>query len=91
MKLKEQYELVSLAGDSLLIPLGDEGVRFHGVVVLNDESAFILEKLKQEQSMDSLVQALLDEYEIDEATAETAIRDLLRQLDEYGITETKGC
>ena len=41
MKLESGFEIVNIADDYMLVPVGDQMEQFNGTVVLNDVSAFL--------------------------------------------------
>ena len=48
--------------------------------LLNDLASFLWEQLDAAQSIDALVRAVTDEYDVDENTARTDILDFFRDL-----------
>ncbi len=91
MKLLANYELISIGDESMLIPVGDEAQRFQGLLLLNEESAFMARLLKMPQTMESLVSALREEYDVDYATAERDVQYLLSRLDEFKVLDSTKC
>ena len=85
MRINPYFELVHIADDYMLIPVGEQMERFSGTVVLNDVSAFIFEQLKKEQTEEELVKSLMDEYEVDSDTAITHVHEALTKLKQLGI------
>ena len=87
MRILTNYELISIGDESLLIPVGDEAQRFQGLLVLNEESAFMVRLLKISQTTESLVFSLLEEYDVDKATAERDVQYLLSRLNEFKVLD----
>ena len=85
MKIKENFEIVNIAGDYMLVPIGDQLEQFKGTVVLNEVSAFLLEKMKKEITKEELVQSLLEEYEVDPVTAKEDVENVLEAMRKTGI------
>ena len=70
MKLKPNFELRDVCGEQVVIPCGIENVNFDSIIHLNETGAFLWrEAEKGDFSVESLTAALLNEYEVDEATA----------------------
>lgn len=84
MKLKEGFLLRTVAGQTVVLPTGDE-LDLNMMITLNDTGAFLWERLTEETSEDALVQALLGEYDVDEATARTAVANFAAKLSENGF------
>ncbi len=87
MKIKEGFALKALAGDYIVMPTGGKIAEFEGAVVLNEVSAFLFEKMLNPISKEDLLAALLDEYEVDEETAESGIDTLIDKFNNMGIIE----
>lgn len=85
--LKDGFTVRNIAGEYMALPVAENIATFNGTVVLNDVSAFILERLKQPLSQEELLKLILAEYEIDKDTAARDLNDLLRKLDSYGMIE----
>lgn len=85
MKIKNGFELVNLVGNYMLVPVGEEVDDFNGTVVLNEVSAFILDKLKTDIEKEDLVELLINEYEVDRSVAQSDIEETLDKLIKMGI------
>lgn len=87
MKARDGFVLRNVVDEYILMPTGDNIGQFNGTVLLNSVSAFIWEKLQAPVSRDELLQAVLDEFEVDKATASADLDILLKTLRGYGIIE----
>ncbi len=87
MKLKDGFELTELGGDFMLIPTGNNIVEFGGSVVLNDVSAFLLDKMKAPVTRDELLELVLAEYEVEKDRAAEDLDKILKTFSEMGILE----
>lgn len=85
MKLNPEYILQKM-GDNVgvLIPVGEAGARFRGIVKLNETALFITEKLKDETNEAEIVAALADEYEGDKKEFEQSVVETISKLREAG-------
>ena len=63
------------------VSLGD------GAVVLNEVSAFVFEQLKRPVSKEDVLAAMLNEFEVDEATASADLDVLLEQFVQMGLLD----
>lgn len=84
MKLKGGFVLSEIAGKMVAVPTEDD-VDLNMMITLNDTGAFLWDKLKTETNMDALVEALLAEYEVDEATARRSVESFVGKLKENGF------
>ena len=89
MRLKDEFMLTDVAGDYLLIPVGEHSDAFGGYVALNACSAFLIRQMSQDISVPELVLRLQKEYEVDEAAARESVEYTVRNLSELGVIE--GC
>ena len=78
MRIKEGYLVHEVAGNYVVIKIGQEAVNFNGLITLSESAKMLWDLLKNDASIDDLVNKLLSEYEIDE---ETARRDTLEFID----------
>ena len=80
MKIKDGYVLRQVAGNSIVIAVGDEALNFNGIITINGAGTFLWEKLTDGAGKDDLLKAMLSEYDIDEATASADIDEFLTKL-----------
>ena len=87
MKIKEGFVLRNVMDEFIVMPTGSNIAKFDGSVVLNEVSAFIYKLLETSISREDLLIAVLNEYEIDEATAAADLDALLDKLADMGVLE----
>lgn len=84
MKIQGDWILREIAGEHILVPVGATALQVKGMISLTESGALLWAKLREERTEDELVQAVLDEYDVDRVTAAadvTAFLDQLRTLD----------
>ena len=84
MKLKEGFILRTVAGETIVLPSGDE-LDLNMMITLNDTGKFLWQQLENGAEMDELVAALLAEYDVDEATAKAGVERFVAKLNENGF------
>lgn len=87
MKIKEGFVLRNVVDEYIVMPTGDNIATFEGAVVLNEVSAFIYRQLQKPVSREDLLMAVLNEYDVDEATAAEDLDTLLQNLIQMGLIE----
>ena len=87
MKIKDGFVLRNVVDEYIVMPTGDNIAKFDGAVVLNEVSAFVFEQMKRPVSREDLLEAVLNEFEVDEATAKADLDALLEKLAEMGLIE----
>ena len=74
-----------IAGETIAIPAGAAARELSGLLALNGSGQFLFELLQTEQTEDSLVNAMLETYEIDEATARADVVEFVEILRNSGV------
>lgn len=70
MRINEKMKIRNVAGENIVIMPSDDAADMTKVVALNESSLLLYNQLKgREFSLDDAVQLLLDNYDVDEATA----------------------
>ena len=80
MKLKDGFLLRNIAGQHMAVPVGERSAELHGVLSLNETGAFLWQQLSREQSVESLICALTETYEVSQENARDAVEGFLAQL-----------
>ena len=87
MKKRGEYVLREIAGEYILVPIGETAMKMNGMVTLNDVGVFIWNKLKEECTSEELLKAILDEYEIDEEQAKSDLNEFLHQMEQAQLIQ----
>ena len=87
MTIKPTFELIEVAGEYMLVPVGDSAASFRGIVTLNDAAGFLLSKMHVSKTKEELVTLLMHEFSVEQTTAEKDIEDCLQKLFELGVIE----
>ena len=85
MKLKPDFQIVQMANDYMLVPIGDQIDSFNGTVILNEVSAFILNQLKEDLEKEDLVERLVMEFDVESATAREDVDVAVEKMKQIGI------
>ncbi len=85
MKIRKELIRREIAGDVILVPVGGTVLENNGLFALNELGAFLWDRLESAEDEETLVQAVLAEYEVDEATARTDTAQFLQKLREMEI------
>ena len=73
IKIKEGFLLRKVAGDHVVVPVGEAGKVFHGMIRLNDTGAFLWEQCRKETTKEQVLQAMAEKYGV---TPEDLQKDL---------------
>ena len=84
MKIKEGFLLREVAGQTVVLPVEDD-LNLNMMITLNETGRFLWERLQEETNEAALVNALLAEYNVDEAKAAAAVQKFVNKLHENGF------
>lgn len=87
MKIKKELIKREIAGDVVLVPVGKTVYDANGLFILNEVGAFLWEKLPQAEDEETLLAAVLDEYEVTSETAKADIAAFLNSLRKLEIID----
>ena len=79
MKIKEGFLLRQVAGQTVVLPTGGD-LDLNMMITLNDTGAFLWNQLENDCDEAALVAALLNAYDVDEATARASVAAFLKKL-----------
>lgn len=86
MKFKKEYKVRSVAGENVVIMQGRYGSDVTRVISLNDTSLLLWNELQGEEfDLGRVVELLLANYEVDEATATKDAEAWISKLKECGL------
>lgn len=87
MKIKNDFVLKKIAGSNVVVPVRTRAVDFSGIIKLTETGAFLWKLLENDCDREELVAKMLEEYNIDEATASADIDRFITKLREADLLE----
>ena len=78
MKRNSGFLIRQVAGGCVWAPVGETVKTFSGMITRNATGKFLWDLLEQDQTVDSLAQALVDQYEVE---FEKAKEDVLKYIE----------
>lgn len=87
MKVNQDFILREVAGENFLIPLGQAALRIHGMIVMTESGVLLWKKLQTEQTIESLTESLLEEYDVDRQTTQKDVTEFIEKMYQIGILE----
>ena len=82
MKLKMDFSIREVAGQTVAIPVGDS-VDLNAMITLNGTGKFLWKLLENETDEGILTAALVSEYDVDEETARKSVQSFVAVLKEH--------
>ena len=83
MKLNNDFLIHDTGNGEMLIPVGEETKKFHGVIKLNATGSEIVHLLEEELSLDALLEHFYNEYpDDDKEVIKTSVTEFINKLKE---------
>lgn len=89
MKLVEGFTIRKILDETIIIPTGDAARCLSGLIAVNETGEFLFELLQKEQTIESLVAEMLNEFDVDAETAEAGVKAFIDVLKENQMLETE--
>lgn len=87
MKIKKGFMLREVAKNYVVVAVGEASKEFNGVINLNETGAFLWKQLIDDNTVDGVVAALLNEYDVSEEAARKDVELFINKLKEAKILE----
>lgn len=85
MHIVSGFIIREIAGDTVAIPSGTAAHKLSGLIALNGSGKFLFDLLQSPQTEESLLNAMLQSFDIDSDTALTDIREFLDTLQNSNV------
>ncbi|ARE88623.1 hypothetical protein CLFO_30290 [Clostridium formicaceticum] len=69
-----------VAGSYVVVPTGKAALDFSGMITFNETGGFLWSQLEKGKTQQQMLTALLEEYDVNEATAKADITEFLAKL-----------
>ncbi len=87
MKIKEGFVLREVAGNMVVVAVGEASRSFNGLITLNETGAFLWQILSKGATEDELVAAVLDEYAVTDRMAKNDVKTFIEKCETAGLLE----
>ena len=81
MKLNGTFVVREIAGDTIIVPVGETALRFNGMITINKTGAVLWEVLEKGGEKEDLVRALTDRFEVTEEEAQADVEEFLEKME----------
>lgn len=85
MNFKKEVVLRTIADETMLIPVGGDTKNCNGIFTLTDSGVTAFKAIQSGAEREDIVNAILDEFDIDRSTAEKDVDEFLTKLQKFGI------
>ena len=80
MKRNSAFLLREVAGTLVIVPVGKAAAEFSGMITLNATSAYLWELLETEQTVQTLTDALVARYDVEQSKAREDVEGFVNKL-----------
>jgi hypothetical protein len=87
MKVVKQVILRTIAGESMLVPIGETVNEYNGLFLLTESGKLLWEAIQSGKEGEELASVLVENYGIELAEATQDTKDFVDKLIEMGIVE----
>ena len=87
MKIREGFLLRIVAGNNVVVPIGQATLDFNGMMSLNETGAFIFSKMLDGTTKEQLIEDLISEYEVEREIAQKDVDDFIKKVEGEGLLE----
>ena len=85
MRIKKELIKRQVAGDTILVPVGQAVYDSNGLFALNELGGFIWDLLPEADGEEYILEAILEEYEVSREEAQKDLREFLDKLKQLNI------
>lgn len=79
------YVYRTIAGQHVLVSIGEELADFRGYIELNETASFLWEQLQKGRTREELLRSLTESFDVDEERAARDLDNCLKFLSERGM------
>lgn len=87
MKIVKELCLRNVGGDDILVPVGKTVDEYNGLFFLSPVGALVYKGIENNLDVKQILSSILDEFDVDEETAEADMNEFINELKESGIVE----
>lgn len=85
MRVNRDFVKRNIAGETILVAVGEASQLFNGMISLNSVASFIWDNVDECQTADRLAQKIMETFEVDEETAMTDAKGFTDEFIKLGL------
>lgn len=85
LRANPDFLLREVAGEAVLIPVGEAGIFENSVISLNETCRFLWQLFQQPRTVEDVIAEARKEYSDPDGEMEQGIRDFIREYLQYGL------
>ncbi len=87
MKLKGTFVMRDIAGDIVIVPVGETALSYNGMITVTSTGAAIWQELEKGSDRETIIQSLLKRFDVDYDTAAADTDEFLLNLKSHELIE----
>ena len=87
MKHNDDFIMLNVGGEKLLVPLGTRVMDLNGLITLNETAAYVWELLAEECSLDELTAAITGRFDVAPEIACIDLRIFMDEITRLGLLD----
>lgn len=87
MRIKDGFVLREVAGQAVVIAVGEASKEFHGMINLNNTGKVIWQEIENGLSEDEIVDKLMEKYDADVETVKCDVKSMIQKMQAAGVLE----
>lgn len=87
MKIKEGFVMREVAGQAVVIAVGEASKTFHGMINLNGTGQRIWKGVEQGKTEEEIAKNITEDYEVDYEKALHDVKMMIAKMSEAGVLE----
>lgn len=87
MKIKRGFTVRNIAGSNIVVPVGNAGKIFNGMITLNESGTFFWNIFLKDTTVDEAVEKITAEYDVSKEKAKADVEKFIALLDENNLIE----
>lgn len=85
MQIKDNYVLTKVVDSYIAVPVGSGNVDLNTIISLNETGAFIWNLMKEDIEKEAVIEAMLNEYDVNREQAEADLDKFISQIKEADL------
>ncbi len=87
MKINGRFVIREIAGDTIIVPVGETALRYNGIITINKSAVALWEALEKGTDTESMIRLLTDRYDVDPDTAAADVAEFLDRMRKAELIE----
>ena len=85
MRLKYEFAVRTICGESVAVAVGEGSREYHNIISLNETARDIFRLIQEGKDEDGIVAQMLQEYDVTEGKLRPEVQNLIAQLRSEGL------